>query len=171
MCIDVYQSRHVSQVKIKFRLKFFNPGWFYISLICLLAFIIQELGLGDEGNNLTSEFNLNCNKCASTKSHARMRPDACTCISRCMICIYLVCLVLAGTVAHRNGLKKSSKLKWNRQSFNKNFLWEIAIDLFPAIKLKGLSVHFSENCMHETEKKKLHHHNIIYIVDTVLTRL
>ena len=61
--------------------------------------------------NLTSEFNLNCNKCASTKSHARTRPDACTCISRCIICIYLVCLVLAGTVAHRNGLKKSSKLK------------------------------------------------------------
>ena len=111
---------------------------------------------------------MNCNKCASTKSHARMRPDACTCISRCMICIYLVCLVLAGTIAHRNGLKKSSKLKWNRQSFNKNFLWEIAIDLFPAIKLKGLSVHFLENCMHETEKKKLHHHNIIYIVDSVM---
>ena len=71
---------------------------------------------------------------------------------------------------YRNGLKKSSKLKWNRQSFNKNFLWEIAIDLFPAIKLKGLSVHFSENCMHETEKKKLHHHNIIYIVDSVIYR-
>ena len=55
MCIDVYQSRHVSQVKIKFRLKFFNPGWFYISVICLLAFIIQELGLGDEGNNFLWE--------------------------------------------------------------------------------------------------------------------
>ena len=45
--IDVY----VLQVKIKFRLKFFNPGWFFISLICLLAYIIQELGLGEEGNN------------------------------------------------------------------------------------------------------------------------
>ena len=49
--IDVY----VLQVKIKFRLKLFNPGWFYISLICLLAFIIQELGLGEEGNNFLWE--------------------------------------------------------------------------------------------------------------------
>ena len=113
---------------------------------------------------------MTCNICASTKTHIHARPDACTCIFRYNYAYILVRLVLACTVAHRNDLKKCSKLKWNRQSFNKNFLWEIAIDLFPVIKLKGLSVHFSENCMHETEEKKLHHHNIIYIVDSVIYR-
>ena len=38
------------QVKIKFRLKFFNLGLFSISFV-LLALIIHELGLGGKGNN------------------------------------------------------------------------------------------------------------------------
>ena len=38
------------QLKIKFRLKFFNLGWFSISFQCILALIIHELGLGDKGN-------------------------------------------------------------------------------------------------------------------------
>ena len=38
------------QVKIKFRLKFFNLGLFSISFV-LLGLIIHELGLGDKGNN------------------------------------------------------------------------------------------------------------------------
>ena len=37
------------QVKIKFRLKFFMPGWFSVSF-CVLTLIIHELGLGDKGN-------------------------------------------------------------------------------------------------------------------------
>ena len=39
------------QVKIKFRLKFFNlhVGWFSL-FSCLLALIIHESGLGDKGN-------------------------------------------------------------------------------------------------------------------------
>jgi len=52
---DIRADMYVLQVKIKFRLKFFNPGWFYLSLICLLAFIIQEFGLGDKGNNFPRE--------------------------------------------------------------------------------------------------------------------
>ena len=38
------------QVKIKFRLKFFDVGWFSIFFV-LLALIIRELELEDKGNN------------------------------------------------------------------------------------------------------------------------
>ena len=43
---------HVCQrsVQIKFRLKFFNLGWFSICFVCLLALISHESELGDKAN-------------------------------------------------------------------------------------------------------------------------
>ena len=50
--VGVYMLR----VEIKYKVKFFNLGWFSISLAFYLALIIYELGLGDNGKSKESTY-------------------------------------------------------------------------------------------------------------------
>ena len=43
------QVAKMLQVKIIFRVKFFNLGWFSIFFVSILALIHEQLGLGDKG--------------------------------------------------------------------------------------------------------------------------